>query len=157
MAIINFNAASVPEDSSNDFSPIPEGEYIAEIVDSSLKPTKAGNGMMLNLQWRIIDGRYTNRRIFERLNIVNPNEKAQEISQRSLKRICAAVGKTECRDSVELHGKPVKIKVIIRKAEGGYDESNEIKYHSAAGVSAPVKSSSTQPAASVPPWQKSAA
>jgi len=112
MAFLNFDATSVqPNDS---FAPIPAGSYIAQITDSSIKPTKSGTGTMLNLTWTILDGQFANRKVFDRINVQNANPEAEKIGQRQLSSICHATGVMKLQDSNQLHGKPVKITVKIQ-------------------------------------------
>lgn len=146
MAQLNFNAATVQP--SQSFDPLPAGDYIAQITESSIKPTKAGTGMMLNLTWTVLDGQFANRKIFDRINVANQNPEAERIGQQQLSAICHAVGVLNLQDSNQLHGRPCKIKVKVRKDEQ-YGDSNEVK-----GVSAVAGAA---PAAAGAPWQASAA
>lgn len=121
---LQFNANEVEPSSS--FDPIPPGTYVAEITDSEERDTRAGDGSYLQLTFRIIEGEYTNRLIWDRLNLNNPNTTAKEIAQQNLSAICHAVNELNLTDSAQLHGKPMKIKVKVRPADGQYDASNEI-------------------------------
>ena len=108
-----FNAEAI--EPQQDFSPLPPAVYAAAITDSEIKSTKAGDGIMLNLTFTILEGQYQNRKVFDRLNLQNPSAKAQEIGQRALSTICRALGRMEPNDSAELHNQPMNIKV-------GYEE-----------------------------------
>lgn len=130
MAAINFNAASVAPQQS--FEPLPAGDYIAQITESSIKPTKSGTGMVLNLTWTILDGQYTNRKVFDRVNVANQNPEAERIGQSQLSAICHAIGVMNLQDSNQLHGRPCKIKLKVRK-DDQYGDSNEVKGVSAVG------------------------
>jgi hypothetical protein len=161
MAILNFDASTVqPQDS---FSPIPAGDYIAQVTDSSIKPTKSGTGMILNLTWTILDGQYANRKVFDRINIQNQNPEAEKIGQRQLSSVCHAANVMKLQDSNQLHGRPCKITVKIRKDEQ-YGDSNEVKGYAAAGASqsaAPMMAAAAnapqQTASAAPPWARAAA
>ncbi len=73
-----FNANTVePMDS---FDPIPAGEYLCVITASEEKPTKAGNGSYLQLEFEVIEGPYKGRKLWERLNLNNPNETTVKIA-----------------------------------------------------------------------------
>ena len=126
-----FNFQNVVQ--SNDvqsYEPIPEGSYVAVIEDSEERQTRAGNGSYLKLTWRIIDGPYQGRKVWENLNLDNPNEKAVEIAQRSLAEICVACRLQDVpEDSEVLHNKPMKIKITIREASNGYAASNDVRGH----------------------------
>lgn len=156
MASISFDATQVAPQES--FSPIPAGSYIAQVIESEIKPTKSGTGQMLTLRWQVVDGQYKGRLVFDRLNIVNQNPKAEEIGQRQLSAVCHAAGVLKLQDTSQLHNKPIKIKVKIRQ-DDQYGDTNEVSgYDAVNGGAAPVSAAPTAPAAaSVPPWQKKAA
>lgn len=130
MAALNaFNPDAVADDREI----IPAGNYFAQIIESDLATTKSG-GTMLRLTWEIIDGPLARRRVWENLNIVNSNPDAQAIAERSLKRICNAVGhQGVLNDSQQLHFKPVEIAVAIQPPKGEYGESNTVKGYKPAG------------------------
>lgn len=161
----HFDATQVAP--REDFSPIPAGEYAVQITDSDVKPTKSNNGHRLELTFEVIDGAHKGRKVFEGLNIDNPNPKAVEIAQRDLSAICHAVGKLQVTDSQELHYKPLVIRVDIEERDG-YSPRNVIKAYKAAaggvgnapGASASTAAASGTPATSPssPPWaQRNAA
>lgn len=125
MTELNFDATKV--EPMNDFSPIPTGEYTAVITASDMKDTKSGSGKYLQLTYQIVDGEYKNRLIFENINLINSNEVAVQIAQKTLSSICHAVGVLHPKDSNELHDRPLTIKVGIRPASGEYGEQNIIK------------------------------
>ena len=124
MATLNFNAADV--DTSNTFEPIPAGEYEMMVVESEMKTTKRGDGQYLELVIQLLDEEYAGRRIWERLNLVNPNEKAVAIAQRQLAELCAAIGVLSLEDSIELHDIPFRAKVKVEPARGDFGPSNSI-------------------------------
>lgn len=155
MANLNgFNPANFEDE--NNFGPVPAGTYVAIIKDSEMRTTRSGDGEYLKLTWEIVEGPQSRRLVWENLNLVNPNQTAVEIATRTLARICKACGiNRPVQDSAELHGKPVKIKVTVRPASGGYDESNDIKYHSPAVVVPDAANQSAHDASGVtPPWYK---
>ena len=125
MTQLNFDASQV--DPQPDFQPIPEGYYAVVIKESEVKPTKLGDGAYLQLTFLVIEGNYTNRTIFARLNIQNKNAVAQSIAFQQLSAICHATGVIQVQDSSQLHGIALKIKVIVRPPKDGYDASNDIK------------------------------
>jgi hypothetical protein len=151
----SFDATTVAP--REDFSALPAGEYLAQIVDSDMKPTKANNGQYAELTFEVMEGDCKGRRVWARLNLDNPNPKAVEIAQRDLSAICRAAGKLQIRDTQELHYKPMVIRVEVSRREG-YADSNEIKAYKASG-NAPAQSSAaaaTNSADSTPPWQRAA-
>jgi hypothetical protein len=112
MAKLNetFDVAGVPE--REEFTPVPPGVYTAMVVASEKKDTKAG-GEMIVLELDIQDGEQAGRKLFERLNIVNSNQKAVDIAFRTLAEIVKAVGKTTIKDTEELHNKRISIEVRV--------------------------------------------
>jgi hypothetical protein len=129
MATLNFNAAEAPAD---DFDTLPAGEYTAQIIQSEMKDTKSGTGQYLEMRVQILDEPFTGRLIFERLNLVNPNNTAVMIAQRTLAQICKALDIESLEDSEELHFREMNIKVGIRPPKGDFPASNEIKKYSVA-------------------------
>jgi hypothetical protein len=102
-----FDSSTVPE--REEFEVLPPGPQTLMIVNSELKDTKAkpgkGAGQMIVLEIDVVDGQYSGRKLFERLNIKNDSEKAVEIAYRTLGEIVKAVGKTTIKDTTELHNK----------------------------------------------------
>lgn len=130
MATLNFKASEVPEDKG--FEVIPAGTYSAHIIQSEMKETKAGTGQYLELRIQILDEPYTGRLVFERLNLVNPNETAVKIANRTLADILEALGVDEVEDSEELHGIEFQMELKIDPPRGDWGESNSVKKYMAA-------------------------
>lgn len=155
MAMLPGSFNSEEHDDMDSYDIIPEGEYVAMIDESTIKPTKkaleeAGNnadlplenysGLRLNLRFKIMGGDYDGKYIFNGLNIKNPNPVAVEISQKELATICRAVGKVSIQDSAELHNTPMSIKVKVKPATAQYEAQNAIKSYE------PFKGGSIPPA-----------
>lgn len=158
----SFDATQVEPSEGRDFTPIPAGKYKAMIVDSEVKPTSAGNGNYLKLEWEIIEGEFANRKVFANLNLDNPSVNAVEIARRDLSAICHACGKLQVSDSNELHDTPCVITVKVTPPKGDYGASNKItKYEpGSVGMGSPAASPAavaTAGGASKPaPWAKPA-
>ena len=138
----NFNAEDVEPTAPREI--IPAGKYTAQIVNSEMKATKSG-GELLWLEIEIMEGQHAARRVYARLNLVNPNETAVQIAQRELSSICHAIGKLQVQNSEELHLRPMTVTVKVRPEgpdkKGVYREAqNEIGGYAALGgaSSAPV-------------------
>lgn len=125
MAQLNFDARSVVPDTGQQ-DPVPAGWYNVVIDKSEMKPTKDGTGMRLELQFKIIDGQFANRKIFEGLNLQNSSPMAQEIAYKQLSAIAHAVKVLMVQDSSQLHNIPLKVKVKLKPASGQYDAGNSI-------------------------------
>ena len=155
MAQMFFNPAEHKE-SQNNFDPIPEGWYTAQVTESSIVETKAGTGKYLKLQFQIIAPTNAGRTVFMNLNLWNSNEKAVEIANGQMKQLLDCIGLGPISDSAQIHGRPVNIKVVIETRDN-YAPQNQIKGFKPA-TAAPATASaqaSPQPAtASPPPWAK---
>lgn len=127
-----FNAHTVEPNES--FDPIPSGEYLCVITNSEDKPTKAGTGSYLELEFEVLDGPYKGRKLWDRLNLANPNELAVKIARATLSAICRAVGVMEPKDSCELHDLPLLVKVRIEKRPDTDEPANVIKGYRSQGA-----------------------
>jgi hypothetical protein len=163
-----FDATQV--EPQGDYQPIPPGEYKVHIIASEMVANSAQTGHMLKLEIEILEGDQAGRKLFDRLNLDNPNAQAVEIAQRTLSAICHAVGKLSVQDSEELHSIPMVAVVKVdppRSANGkDYGPSNSIKTYKAITSSAPAAKPATsgfKPAAApsgggtTPPWKRNAA
>ena len=90
-----------------------------------MQPTKKGDGKKLAITLEVLSGPHKGRRIWESLNVVNPNSKAQEIALGMLSSICRAVNCETPRDSADLHNRPLMAEVIVDEYEtqGGEKKS----------------------------------
>jgi Protein of unknown function (DUF669) len=151
-----FDASSV--DPTTPFEVLPPGRYLVQIVASEMRPTKDGSGQYLWLELDVLEGEHQGRKLFDRLNLVNPNPTAVEIAERALSAICHATGKMQVQDSEELHLTPMMVDVKVQPPKNGYDASNKIRY-------LPLEQPSPQPPRSAvqaagrtasPPWKRTA-
>jgi hypothetical protein len=163
--LAGFDAEQVePQDS---FDPLPARWYQVIISDSEMKPTKKNDGQYLQLELEVIEGEYQGRKVWDRLNLDNPNNTAVEIAQRALSAICRAVGVMAPNDSTELHDRPFEVKLSVKPAKGEYEASNEVKGYRALGEApaAPTAPPSTARAGrttpraaagqkATPPWKR---
>jgi hypothetical protein len=125
MAQLNFDATAVTP-STGVAEAVPAGWYNVAMDESSMKPTKNADGFYLEARFNILDGQYVGRKLFIRLNVRNANPIAQEIAYKDLSAICHATGVLQVADSTQLHGRPLKVKVKVRKATDEYEASNDI-------------------------------
>jgi hypothetical protein len=154
-----FDASAV--EPLGNYDVLPPGKYVAQIVNSEMRPTKDGMGQYLYLELDILEGAARGRRLFDRINLVNSNPETVQIAQRTLSSICRAAGKLQVSNSEQLHLIALVLEVKIRPPKGQYGESNAIRYLPSSGV-APVQSAgSTAPQAVAPaaasgamPWKR---
>lgn len=166
MAELNFDSSII--DPVGSFDPLPLGKYTVVITASENKkankpPVNGIQGEYLQLTYEVIEGEYKDRKVFERLNLVNGNAQAQEIAQQNLSAICRCVGVIHPNVSEELHDIPMIIKVGIRPASENFGASNEVKGHARVDgkdlkdITDGVKVAKAVPAAGEKkpkPWQK---
>jgi hypothetical protein len=169
MAQFEFNTDSV-EKRENSYELLPAGWYTAQVTESEIVPLKSGNGKALKLTIEVLQDGYRGRKVWARLNVRHTNQQAESIAQQQLRELCESIGLARFNDTVELHNKPMQIKVKVRKDETGqYEDQNEVSgFKPAAGGAAPMAAAApSRPAApaanapaagaAVPPWQKRAA
>jgi hypothetical protein len=95
---------------------LPPGNYVAQIVQSEMRQTKGGTGQLLWLEMEILEGPAKGRKLWDQLNLVNPNAQTVEIAQRTLSAICHATGRLQVSDSEQLHFTPMMVTVKVRPA-----------------------------------------
>jgi hypothetical protein len=136
---------------------LPPGRYAAQIVNSEMRVTKAGNGQYLWLEMDVIEGPHQGRKIWDQLNLVNPSQQTVEIAQRTLSAICHAVGQLQVSDSEQLHFRPLQVTLAVeidsRDKLRPIDEQrkqNRVKGYAPLGGAAPVRPAAApaRPAAS---------
>ena len=146
-----FDATQIEPMASFDI--MPAGKYPMVFTDSEMKDTAAGTGQYLQLTAEIIDGEFKGRKIWVRLNLINPNQTAVDIANREFSSICQAVGKPYVTDSAELHNIPFLGDVKIEPAKNGYEARNGMKGYAplAGGSSTPAPArQATAPTAPAP-------
>lgn len=119
-----------PSREAGNFELLKSGLYPACIVDSELADTKDGTGRMLKLTLQITDGEHKGRTFFDRLNIYNKSEQAQEIARKTLRLLTDLCGVNNLGDSKELHDVPLCIRLGTTEYQG--EKRNEIKGYAAA-------------------------
>lgn len=105
-----FDASTV--EPSAPIENLPPGKYVAQIIESEMKETKAG-GEMLTIIMEIMEGHARGRKLRDNLNLVNASEKAQSIAKQTLSAICHAVGKLQVSDSEALHFLPMSVTLAV--------------------------------------------
>jgi hypothetical protein len=134
--------ANAPE---NNQQLIPKGDYPAVLVKSEVKQTANGKYEVLTVDFQILTGEYQNKHILDRFNFkpLSPtppdNEKeAARIGAAKISELCRAVNVPTPKDSSELHGKPVVVKLGVQEAKGGYPARNSINGFKPRNFAAPV-------------------
>lgn len=153
MARFSFNSNDAPAMTSPSRGPLPAGQYEVVITKSDIKPTKAGTGEYIELEMQVVDGPHSGRRIWERLNVSNPNKQAEDIAKAALGALCVATGKLDMEDTEELHDIPFIVSLEIDRKD---PERNRVMgYGQASAPVAPKPAARPAPAATgARPWQK---
>ncbi|MGC9216633.1 DUF669 domain-containing protein [Acidithiobacillus sp.] len=155
MAILDqeFVASELPE-GRGDFEPIPAGWYTASIVAAEVKSTKDGTGEYIALRMDVLGPTHEGRVIFANLNIKNNSAKAEEIGRQQLGSVMRAIGLAKVRDSDQLIGGNLEIKVKIQKSQEYGDKNEVADYRAISG--APQKAAGAPAAAKGAslPWAK---
>lgn len=174
MAQFNFDTNSVEKRESN-YELLPAGWYTAQVTESEIVRLNSGNGSALKLTIEVLQDGYRGRKVWARLNVQHSNPKAETIAQQQLRELCDSIGVVRMQDTVELHNKPMAVKLKIRKDDTGqYEDQNEVTGFKPAGgspahgqaMAAGMAQRSAPPAAAAPaaaaggatpPWAKKAA
>lgn len=104
MVALNFNAAGVKPNAS--LEALPSGMYPVVITKSEEKPTRNGNGSYIEFEMTVQGGDFAGRKVFDRLNIKNPNQQAVDIAYSTLSAICHVTGRLNITATEQLHGVP---------------------------------------------------
>jgi hypothetical protein len=140
----NWNTFNADDVDPNSYEALPPGTYEVMITGSEWKETKNGEGQYLELTLQVLDDGFSGRLIWDRLNLVNKNDKAVEIAQQTLSSICRAVNVPRPSDSSDLHDIPLMVKV--KQGEYNGEITNEVKgYKAVSGTSTQTKQTTKVP------------
>jgi hypothetical protein len=150
----HFDPSSVPPD---EYTPIPAGEYLVQIVASDIKPNKSSEGRHIEFQLEVMEGPHAGRKIWDRLHHENQNETARKIAQQKLAQMVNVTNEWRTSrgnpvlrtltNTDELHFAAMVAVVRVRQQEG-YDPQNEVRAYKSA-----VKYTAAQPARPAAPTQ----
>lgn len=116
--------AALPE---NDFEPLPAGNYLAAVIGSAREPTAAGTGEFLKFVFSVISpAEFERRQVTARLNVFNPNPKAQQIGRAQWRELLTAANIDQCADTAALHGCVVGLRLKVRASDCNYGPSNDV-------------------------------
>ena len=118
-----FDASTVQP--SEGFTSIPAGRYLAVINDSDMRAS--AGGQYLQLEFEIIEGDYTGRKLWSRLNLIHTTPNAVKFARADLSAICRAVNVMKLTDSTQLHNLPMVVVVKLKKDKETGEMRNEIR------------------------------
>lgn len=118
---------------AEDFDVLPPGKYPVQIEKTETKLTKARTGHYLELQLLVLDGPGKGRRLWNRLNIDNPDATCVEIARRVLSALCkATIGDEKLVNENQLLQKMCIASVKVDKSG-----NNAIRTYAKFAVAAP--------------------
>ena len=147
----SFDTAEIPV-SDRSFDLLPAGWYAATITGAESRDTKSGTGKYLRVEFTLADPQ--GRKVWSNYNVKNDNPAAESIGRQQLAEVVRAIGKKAVRDTDELRGCALTIKVKVREAANGYEASNEVAAAKAIDGSAPTKTAAPAATKATPPWAK---
>lgn len=130
---LNFTTEDLNNAQKDEFAIIPKGEYIAEITRSEVKDfywqNSDATGKSLSLMFRIIEGEYAGRVIWDNPQLSNDKfDGFVTDGRKRLAQIAQAVGIKQVNDSTQLHDVAMTIVLAIEvDKKGVYDDKNVIK------------------------------
>lgn len=80
--------------------------------------TKKGTGYFLKVEMIVLGGQWAGRKLWDRLNVSNPNPRAEQIAKSQLKKLCLAAGISNLQSKAELLGRIVRPTI---KVDGEYN------------------------------------
>ena len=160
-------AANTPEnnESLDDVSAIPAGDYLIHMAKNEYKATKSKTGYYLAITWKVISPeQFKGKILFSNLNLDNPSPVAVEIARKELNSICQAANKVGVQDADELLNTPIVGVVVVDSSNPNYPPSNKIRGYKPASefVNAspasvggnPPANATVTPGAKKLPWEK---
>lgn len=139
--------------SDRSFEPVPDGWYDVTITEADVKETNAGTGTYIKLRYDITGPAHSGRVVFGNINNSNPNPKAEEIGNQQLGELMRATGLSRLKDTDQLIGKRLTVKLTTQKSEQ-YGDKNEVKGYRSNGSAQPAAAPGAAPAAAKAPWAK---
>lgn len=140
-------------EASNDFEPIPPGEYILKVSQTELKNTKDGYGQYIKVAFTVVGPKYEGRKIFTNFNIRNHSQDAERIGASQLKSLVIAGGVQEpLVDTDQLIGATVSARVTVEKSKDPqYGDQNRVsRYQPVNAPSMPAAAPAVHASAAAP-------
>ena len=117
MARLNqtYYANELPRSADIAIEPVPAGIYEVQVTGTDLKTTQKGDGQYIWLEHTVVrNAEYNGRKIFSRITISNPSQKAVDIGRAQLGDILEITGLTNgFNDTEALMNKLLGIKVKV--------------------------------------------
>lgn len=126
--------------------PVPPGEYMLQVDQTELIPTKDGTGMMLKCILSVVAGEFEGRKVLPQFNVRNKSAQAQTIGIGELKALAIACGvdwEIARADTDALLFKPFRANIGYEKEQinpttgAPYPLRNRVMKYIPAGQAAP--------------------
>ena len=140
---MSFFEANEQDMEQRDFDPVPPGDYICEVTKLTKGVNKSKTGEIINVEFKITEGKHAKRVFFDSFNIAHTSTQAQEIGRRQFAGLCIAAGMVNSHgvahvdDPTDLYNIPLTAKLKVRPAEGQYSASNEVVAYKVLPTGAP--------------------
>lgn len=135
--MLNKYTQKLNEVKVDDFSPLPNGKYFVQVKECDVKRNKNNTGDNFSVVFKVMQGEYADRIIYDNIVLSNPSQVATEIGLKALKALAAAID-----DKADFNGidefffidKILVIDVGLKPAGNGYDAKNVVKGYSNKSV-----------------------
>ena len=117
------------------YPPLPDGDYLVSFDRASEQATKKGDGSYVKASFKVVEGDYKGRLLFNYFLITHSNPKAAQIGKEQLSKCLKAMGVVNGfegigNDATQLEsfvGKELIVKVGIEAGTNGYSDRNKIQ------------------------------
>jgi hypothetical protein len=101
---------------------------VAQAIEAKVAPPQSGDGYGLTLTWKILEGDFEGRQLWQYITYLHSNETAQAIGRKTIKDICTALDINEAvQDASVFLFKPARLSVGIQKdKQGVYPDRNKV-------------------------------
>ncbi len=125
---LDFVFESDKEEGTPALELLPMDRYTAEVAQATAGPTKNGKGYGVNITWRVCEGAYDGRCVFQSVLLQHDNPDVMKWGRQRFKDILTALDLSgDVTDLSVLYNKPAKIVVKIKEDKSGqYQPKNEI-------------------------------
>jgi hypothetical protein len=125
---LDFTFETANEEGTPTLQLLPRDRYTAEISQATAGATKNGKGYGVNLTWRICEGDYDGRCVFQTCLLQHDNPDVAKWGRQRFKDILSAMDiNGDVTELDILYNKPVKIQVKVKEDKtGAYPDKNEV-------------------------------
>jgi hypothetical protein len=151
MAKFTFNASEIEVPEAPSYGPLPPGDYEVIVTKTDIRQTKAGTGEYISVEFQVVGGPSSGRRLWNNYNVSNVNKQAEDIAKQQFAALCSACNVSDLKDTEELHDIPLIVGVMIDKKD---ETKNRIVTYKSAAAPAPKAPPKPAAPAGARPWQR---